>query len=88
MVITVRLFPGKPEPVAARASEARARPNSKWTPAVMLPAMDKLRVPATLVVASGLAARGQVEIWNGEPRSLAVSEVLERGTDFERVTAA
>jgi len=89
MVITVRLFPGKPEAVAARASEARSRGNAKWTPAVMLPAMEKLRVPATLVVASGLAARGQVEVRDGaQTRTLSVGEVLERGTDFERVTVA
>jgi hypothetical protein len=87
MVITVRLFPGKPEPVAARGGEARSR--GKWTPAIVLPAMEKLRVPATVVVASGLAARGQVEVRDGgASRTLTAGEILERGTDFERVTAA
>ena len=89
IVITLRLFPGKPEPTAARPGEPRNRGNSQWTPAVVLPALEKLRVPPTLVLASGLAARGrQVEVWKDGPKAMTVGEVLERGTDFERVTAA
>jgi len=39
-------------------------------------------------VASGVAARGrQVEVWRSGAKPLTVGEVLERGTDFERVTA-
>jgi hypothetical protein len=50
--------------------------------------MEKLRLPPTLVLASGLAARGrQVEVRGPGTRTLTVGEVLERGTDFERVTA-
>ena len=89
IVITLRLFPGKPEPLAARPGEPRNRGMAQWTPALLLPAMEKLRVPATLVLASGLAARGrQVEVRGAAVRTLTVGEVLEHGTDFERVTAA
>jgi hypothetical protein len=88
IVITLRLFPGKPEPVAARPGEPRNRGMAPWTPALLLPAMEKLRLPPTLVLASGLAARGrQVEVRGPGTRTLTVGEVLERGTDFERVTA-
>ena len=88
IVITVRLFPGKPEPLAARAGEPRGRATA-WTPALRLPPLEKLKLPATLVVASGTGSRGrQIEVWAEGPKPFTVGEVLERGTDFERVTAA
>ena len=89
IVITLRLFPGKPEAIAARPGEPRNRGKSEWTPALRLPPLDKLKVPATLVVASGLASRGkQVEVWAGGAKPVTVGEVLERGTDFDRVATA
>lgn len=88
IVITLRLFPGRPEPLAVRPGEPRNRAASQWVPALALPAIEKLRVPATLVLPSGLAARGrQVEVWDGGVKTLIVGEVLERGTDFDRVAA-
>lgn len=88
IVITVRLFPGKPEPLAARSGEPRNRA-APWTPALRLPPMEKLKLPPTLVLASGTGSRGrQIEVWSDGPKPFIVGEVLERGTDFERVTAA
>jgi cyclic-di-GMP-binding protein len=87
IVITVRLFPGRPEPLAARPGDARNRAAAQWTPALQLPAIEKLRIPATLVLASGIAARGrQVEVWRAGAKPVTVGEVLERGTDFDRVS--
>jgi hypothetical protein len=85
IVITVTLFPGKPEPLAARAGDARNRASSRWTEAFRLPALDKAKVPATLVVSSGVAARGRgVEIWDEGAKELTVYDILDRGTDFDR----
>ena len=87
VVITVTLFPGRPEPIAARAGDARNRANPKWAEAFRLPAIDKLKVPASLVVASGVASRGRgVEIWDDGAKEATVYELLERGTDFDRFT--
>ena len=87
IVITVHLFPGKPEPVAARAGDARNRQSSHWGQAFRLPALERLGVPESLVVPSGIASRGRgIEIWAGGARESTVYEVLERGTDFDRVT--
>ncbi len=87
IVATVTLFPGKPEPVAVRAADARNRANAKWVEGFSLPALEKLKVPATLVLPSGLAQRGRgVEIWVGEPKESTVYEVVEHGADFDRVT--
>lgn len=87
IVATVTLFPGKPEPIAARAADARNRANAKWSEGFRLPEMEKLKVAATLVLPSGLAQRGRgVEIWTGAPQETTVYEIVERGTDFDRIT--
>jgi hypothetical protein len=87
IVVTVTLFPGRPEPLAARAADARNRANAQWAQAFRMPALEKLQVPASLVVASGVAARGRgIELWDGAARESTVYEVLERGADFDRIT--
>jgi hypothetical protein len=88
VVATVTLFPGKPECIPARAGDARNRANAQWSPGFRLPGLEKAKVPATLVVASNVAARGRgVEIWEaGTPKEHTVEEVLDHGTDFERVS--
>lgn len=87
IIITVTLFPGRPEPLAARASDARNRANSQWTQAFRLPALEKLHVPPSLIVASNVASRGRgVDLWDGGSKEATVQDILERGTDFDRIT--
>jgi hypothetical protein len=87
IVATVTLFPGKPEPVAVRAGDARNRANAHWTQGFALPALEKLNIPASLVVPSGMGSRGRgIEMWNEGARESTVEEILQRGTDFDRVT--
>jgi hypothetical protein len=87
IIATVTLFPGKPEPVAVRAGDARNRPNAHWTQGFALPALDKLNIPASLVIPSGMGLRGRgVEMWNDGARESTVEEILQRGADFDRVT--
>jgi hypothetical protein len=87
VVITVMLFPGRPEPIAVRAADSRNRQGNQWSQGFRLPALDRLGVPESLVVPTGLASRGRgIEVWVGHPKELTVYEVLERGTDFDRVT--
>jgi hypothetical protein len=87
VVITVSLFPGKPEPIAVRAADSRNRQNTQWVQAFRLPALERLGVPVSLVVPTGIASRGRgIEIWSGKAKESTVYEVLERGTDFDRVT--
>jgi cyclic-di-GMP-binding protein len=86
VVATATLFPGKPEPVPARAGDARNRANAQWSPGFKLPALENLKVPATLVVGAGVAGRGRgVEVWEGEPKEKTVEDVVDHGTDFDRV---
>ena len=89
LVATVALFPGKPEAVAVRSGDMRHRANANWTQGFRLPAIELMHVPASLVVPSSLAARGRViEVWEDSPKESTVHEVLEHGTDFDRVSAA
>ena len=88
VVATVTVFPGKPEPLPARAGDARNRASAQWSPAFKLPGLEKARLPATLVVGSNVAARGRgVEVWEaGGAKEHTVEEVLDHGTDFDRVS--
>jgi hypothetical protein len=87
IVITVSLFPGKAEPIAVRAADSRNRQGASWSQGFRLPALERLGVPESLVVPTGIASRGRgIEVWVGTPKESTVYEVLERGTDFDRVT--
>jgi hypothetical protein len=88
IIVTVSLFPGKPEPIAVRAGDARNRANAQWTQALRLPPLEKLQIPASIVLPSGMAHRGRgVDVWSGAAKEVTVEEILEHGTDFDRVTA-
>ena len=87
IVITVTLFPGRPQPVAVRGADfSRSRSSTQWHEGFRLPPMERLRIAASLVLPNGIAApkRG-LEIWDEGPKPAVVAEVLERGSDFERV---
>ena len=85
IVITVTLFPGRPEPVAVRA-DTRGRAPGKWQEGFRLPAFAKLRLPSSLVVPNGLPGRAKaVETWEGGAKLRNVTGMLERGTDFDRL---
>jgi cyclic-di-GMP-binding protein len=89
IIITVTLFPGRPQALPVRAADARNRANAKWVEAFRLPALEKANIPASLVVPNGVASRGRgIELWQGEgdTKETTVYEMLEHGTDFDRIT--
>ncbi|HZZ93548.1 MAG TPA: hypothetical protein VFE23_13375 [Usitatibacter sp.] len=87
IVATITLFPGRPEPVPVRAADARNRANAKWSEGFRLPPLEKAQIAGSLVVPSGVGSRGRgVEVWQDGPKESTVYEVLERGTDFDRIT--
>jgi hypothetical protein len=88
IVATLTLFPGKPEPVPVR-SDSRGRAPGKWQEGFRLPGLARLKVPSSLIVPAGLVPRGRgVETWDDGAKSHDVTEVLDRGTDFDRVAIA
>lgn len=87
LIATISVFPGKPEPIAARAGDVRNRASTQWTQALRLPALEKLKIPGSVILPSGLGHRGRgVEIWAGGAKESTVEDILEHGTDFDRVT--
>ena len=88
LVATVTLFPGKPEPVPVRAGDARNRASAQWGPGFRLPPLERIKIPASLVVPSGIASRGRgVDLWvKGGPAESTVHDILDRGTDFDRIS--
>ena len=87
LVVTVTLFPGRPESIPVRAADARNRANAQWSQGFRLPALERINIPQSLVVPSGVAARGRgIEVWIEGPKESTVYEILERGTDFDRIT--
>jgi hypothetical protein len=87
IIATVALFPGKPEAVAVRAGDARNRANAQWVQGFRLPALEKMHIPASLVVPGGMGQRGRgIESWNEGSKESTVEDLLERGSDFDRVT--
>jgi hypothetical protein len=89
IIITITLFPGRPEAVPVRAADARNRANAKWVEAFRLPPLEKANIPASLVVPNGVASRGRgLDLWQGEGdvKETTVYEMLEHGTDFDRIT--
>ena len=86
VIATVTLFPGKPEAIPVRAGDARNRANAQWSQGFRLPAIEKAKLPASMVVGAGVAGRGRgVEVYDGGPREHTVEEILDHGTDFDRV---
>jgi hypothetical protein len=87
IVATVALFPGKPEAIGVRSGDVRHRTSVNWTQAFRLPAIEGLKIPSTLVVPSSMTLRGRaIETWEEElSMEATVREVVEHGTDFDRV---
>jgi hypothetical protein len=83
LVMSVATFPGRPEPAAVRGA------NPSWSQALVLPPLDKMGVPRSLLVATGIAHRGKpFHFLESEATSAKVQDILERGADFDRVTLA
>ena len=88
LVATITLFPGKPEPVAVRAADSRNRDTAKWGVGFRLPALERIKIPGSIVIGNRVAQRGRgVQLWEeGESKETTVYEILDRGTDFDRIT--
>jgi hypothetical protein len=83
IVMAIATIPGKPQPIAARGA------NPTWSQALSMPALEKVGIPRTLIVAGGLGHRGrQIHVWEGSAQLGKVLDVVERGADFDRITFA
>ncbi len=87
IIATITLFPGKPLPIAVRASDSRNRTSAQWVQGFRLPALEKINIPGTLLVPSGMGTRGRgVHTWEEGLKESTVEEIVDHGSDFERIT--
>jgi len=82
----VKLLPGLPLAAAVRGTGVNAA-DEKYVQAVALAAVPALKAAATLVLPPGwFRPKRVVEAAIQKPQRLRLLEMLERGSDFERVT--
>jgi cyclic-di-GMP-binding protein len=82
----VRTMPGMPKGVAVRSTGLNAT-NEKYVPGLLLPPVAALGSPESLVVPNGwYKPKRVIELIRDGSSSVALGVLLERGTDYERVT--
>ena len=81
----VKLLPGLPRPLAVRPTGLNVQADS-WAPAIALSAVPALESPPSLVLPSGwYKPKRVVELHDQQSSKAMLTEVIERGIDFERV---
>jgi len=81
----VKLLPGIPSPLAVRPTGLNVQPEA-WVPALGLSAVPALNAAASLILAPGTyKPKRVIELHAGASSKARLTEVMERGVDFERV---
>lgn len=82
----LRVIPGLPQAVAVRPTGLNAQAE-KFIPALYCPEVAALHSPASLVLPPGwYRPKRVVEVHSEASKSLLLTGIIERGTDFERVS--
>jgi len=90
MTAGIQLFPGKPTPVAVRATGVQAE-RDPWRPGFLLPPVTALELPACAVLPPGSFKANRIfEAWSVAEgsRRIRLIDALDRGADYERATWA
>ncbi len=81
----VKLMPGIPVATTARPTALNER-NARPFPVLALGAVPEPQAPASLVLPSAsFKPKRTLEVAGGKPLNVRLTEILERGADFERV---
>lgn len=87
MEIGIQVLAGLPKVVAARPFELRVRANGAYQQAYMLPGVEALKVPPSLVLPSGWYRRyGVLDTYDEAPRQIRLADLLLQGSDFDQVS--
>ena len=82
----IRVMPGRPDPVAVRGADA-ASTRESYRPAFLIPAVEALNSPATIVIPPGHFRAGRMmELSGGPHRQVVLVQLVDRGLDFDRAT--
>jgi hypothetical protein len=81
----IQLFPGKPIPIGIRATGVMAA-QEKYRQAFLLPPVDSLKIPASVVLPTGSFKLDRImETWTETALGqVKLKALLDRGADFER----
>ena len=81
----VKLLPGLPRPLAVRPTGLNVQQDA-WMPAIALSGVPALESPPSLVLPSGwYKPKRIIEVYDQSSSKAMLTEVIERGIDFERV---
>jgi hypothetical protein len=84
--IGVQILPGVPQGIAVKPSGPNANAAEPFTQGFLLPAFAPLQAPETLVIPVGwFKPKREMEIAD-RPGRVRLSELIDRGADFERVS--
>jgi hypothetical protein len=85
----VRTLPGDPLPAAVRPTGINVSHSEKFTPAMLLPAIPAVQIPASLVIPNGwFIPKRVIELHTdtGGLEKVMLEYLVERGLDYERVS--
>ena len=87
MEIGLRLLPGLPQPVMARAMDLARIGQEKYNEALLLPPIPQQETPVSLIIPVAWYRQGRLlDIWDGKILfKVRLVQTLERGSDYERV---
>ena len=89
LYIDVHYLPGQPQAAVANASLHPRATGSGSAPCLILPAMEKLRIPASLVLPRDWFAAGrelELTLPDRSKQKVVLGISVERGVDYERVS--
>ncbi len=83
--VGIQVYPGRPEAMALRGT-GLAAVKEKYCQAFLLPAVPALSEPATAVIPVGwFKADRALEVFTDQSRQIRLTQLVERGIDFDRV---
>ena len=85
----VRYLPGSPQAVAVKPTGIGAAASAGASAALLLPAMSRLKIPASLIIPRNLFHTGRIlemTTSEGEKQSVKMGISVERGMDYERIS--
>jgi cyclic-di-GMP-binding protein len=85
----VRHLPGTPQAVVVKTTGVSPSASGNAAPALLLPALAKLKIPASLIIPRNLFQTGrmlEITFSSGEKQNVQMGISVEKGLDYERVS--
>lgn len=89
LIAGVATLPGTPVGIGVRMATQSSGNNERYVPAFMLPALPAIREEASIVLPPGLYQASRIlDVYSEDGKSwqLRMNHMLQRGTDFDRIS--